>query len=151
MDGNEQLKAGAFAPIISGGLEARLARSEADIDAAQALRYRIFFEEMGARPFGNLRTLRRDFDDFDAVCDHILVTDHDCGDPDGGVVGRAVVSTSMAREPFGSARSRSVVKRVCGGAMHRLPWLPKSGFGRRPPSTSILRVSPLGREEPFIF
>ncbi len=87
MDGIEQPKAGAFTPIVAGRLEARLAHSEADIDAAQALRYRVFFDEMGAHPSRELRTLRRDFDDFDAVCDHILVIDRDCGDPASGVVG----------------------------------------------------------------
>jgi putative hemolysin len=87
MDGTEQPRDGVFSPIIAGGLEARLANSEADIDAAQALRYRVFYEELGARPTVNHRGLRRDFDDFDSVCDHILVIDRDCGDPAGGVVG----------------------------------------------------------------
>ena len=36
--------------IVSGPLQVRLAESAADIDAAQALRYRIFYEIMGARP-----------------------------------------------------------------------------------------------------
>jgi putative hemolysin len=87
MDGTEQPGTGALAPIIAGGLEARLANSEADIDAAQALRYRVFFEEMGARPSPELRRLRRDYDDFDTVCDHILVIDRDRPDPAGVVVG----------------------------------------------------------------
>ena len=33
-----------------GSLEARLAVSDAEVEAAQALRYRIFYEEMAARP-----------------------------------------------------------------------------------------------------
>ena len=36
--------------IVSGPLQVRLAESQADIEAAQALRYRIFYEIMGARP-----------------------------------------------------------------------------------------------------
>ena len=36
--------------IVSGPLQVRLAQNAADIDAAQALRYRIFYEIMGARP-----------------------------------------------------------------------------------------------------
>ena len=36
--------------IVSGPLQVRLAENAADIDAAQALRYRIFYEVMGARP-----------------------------------------------------------------------------------------------------
>jgi L-ornithine Nalpha-acyltransferase len=87
MDGNELLPKAALAPIIAGRLEARLADSEADIDAAQALRYRVFYDEMGARPSVQARATARDFDDFDAVCDHILVIDRDCTDPVSGVVG----------------------------------------------------------------
>ena len=59
-----------------GALEARLARNEAKIAAAQEIRYRVFFEELGAKS-SRLEVLdRRDADRFDAVCDHILVFDH---------------------------------------------------------------------------
>ena len=36
--------------VVAGDFEVRLAQSAAEIDAAQALRYRIFYEEMAARP-----------------------------------------------------------------------------------------------------
>jgi putative hemolysin len=59
-----------------GDLEVRLAASAAEVRRAQALRYRVFYEEMSAIP--DLRTgmLRRDADPFDLVCDHLLVLDH---------------------------------------------------------------------------
>jgi L-ornithine Nalpha-acyltransferase len=102
MDGTEQLTTSAFSPIIAGGLEARLARSEADIDAAQALRYRVFYEELGARPTARHRRLRRDFDDFDAICDHILVVDRDRGAHAHGVVGTyRVLRRSRVRTDLG--------------------------------------------------
>lgn len=78
---------GPPAPIVAGRMEARIARSEFDIDAAQALRYRVFFEEMSAKPSPEVRSKRRDFDDFDALCDHLLVIDHDQRGFEGGVVG----------------------------------------------------------------
>jgi len=58
-----------------GSLEVRLARSEAEIAAAQNVRYRVFFEELGAR--GGLASAsdKRDADRFDAICDHLLVVD----------------------------------------------------------------------------
>lgn len=59
-----------------GQLDVRLAVSEAEVAAAQALRYQIFYEEMGARPTPRMAALRRDVDDHDAVCDHLLVVDH---------------------------------------------------------------------------
>ena len=36
--------------VVAGDFEVRLAKTAEEIDAAQALRYRIFYEEMAARP-----------------------------------------------------------------------------------------------------
>ena len=36
--------------VIAGDFEVRLANSAAEVEAAQALRFRVFFEEMAARP-----------------------------------------------------------------------------------------------------
>ena len=68
----------AATPFIhrSGQLDVRLATSAEEIAAAQALRYQIFYDEMGASPTARMTTARRDFDDYDAVCDHLLVIDH---------------------------------------------------------------------------
>jgi putative hemolysin len=60
-----------------GPLEVRLARTEREIRTAQALRYRVFYEEMAAVPDERTRAGRRDIDRFDALCDHLLVLDHD--------------------------------------------------------------------------
>jgi putative hemolysin len=62
--------------IRSGPLQVRLAETAADIDAVQALRYRIFYEGLGARPLPEMMLRRRDFDRFDNDCDHLLVLDH---------------------------------------------------------------------------
>lgn len=70
-----------------GGLEVRLARTAEDIDAAQALRYRIFYEAMAAKPTPEMAARRRDFDMFDEVCDHLLVIDHGLGEGPESVVG----------------------------------------------------------------
>jgi len=73
--------------ISSGPLEVRLAQNAADIDAAQALRYRIFYEKMGARPLPGMESERRDRDQFDQICDHLLVLDHSRGAGLDAVVG----------------------------------------------------------------
>ena len=73
--------------IRSGTMEVRLARSEADIDASQALRYRVFYDEMAARPTPEMAARGRDFDDFDPLCDHLLVIDHSRGEGASSVVG----------------------------------------------------------------
>lgn len=59
-----------------GQLDVRIARSEEEIAAAQTLRYRIFHEEMGARPSAAVAAAGRDIDDYDNLCDHLLVIDH---------------------------------------------------------------------------
>ncbi|MCK0197461.1 GNAT family N-acetyltransferase [Ancylobacter sp. 6x-1] len=65
-----------------GPLEVRLACSAAEVRRAQRLRYEVFFEEMSAVPAPAARLARRDFDRFDAVCDHLLVLDHEtAGEP----------------------------------------------------------------------
>lgn len=60
----------------AGSLDVRLARDSEDVAAAQALRYRVFYEEMSAKPTSEMRALGRDFDAFDKVCDILLVIDH---------------------------------------------------------------------------
>jgi L-ornithine Nalpha-acyltransferase len=71
----------------SGHLEMRLAATPAEIDAAQALRYRVFFEEMGAKPSAEAARSRRDRDPFDDYCDHLLVIDRGRDIGRNGVVG----------------------------------------------------------------
>lgn len=68
----------AKAPAIHrvGQLDVRLAVTEAEVAAAQALRYEIFYDEMGAQPTPRMAAARRDIDDYDAICDHLLVVDH---------------------------------------------------------------------------
>lgn len=58
-------------------LTVRLAESSAEVDAAQALRYRVFYEEMNAVPCGEKARRRRDVDKFDDFVDHLLVIDRD--------------------------------------------------------------------------
>jgi len=68
--------------LRAGTLEVFIASRPEDIEAAQCLRYRVFFEEMGAVPSCDIAAHRRDMDIFDGVCDHLLVVDHQ---PDGSV------------------------------------------------------------------
>lgn len=62
--------------ILVGELEVLLAETPEQIACAQELRYRVFVEEMGAKAKPEMAACKRDFDDFDAVCDHLLVLDH---------------------------------------------------------------------------
>jgi putative hemolysin len=73
--------------VRAGDFEVRLAETAAEIDAAQALRYRVFYEEMSAKPTPEMAARRRDFDSFDEVCDHLLVIDRRRGEGPEGIVG----------------------------------------------------------------
>ena len=72
--------------IRVGDFELRIAETAAEIEEAQALRYRIFYEEMDAQPSAEMAQVRRDFDDFNSVCDHLLIIDHKLGGS-GKVIG----------------------------------------------------------------
>jgi len=89
----EEMLTGTYSPLTThhspllgeiraGSLEVFVAGRSEDIEASQALRYRVFFEEMGAPPTAEIKSAKRDMDAFDAVCDHLLVVEHQ---PDGSV------------------------------------------------------------------
>ena len=85
--------------VSGGNLRIRLAEDVAEIRAAQALRYRVFFESMAAKPTPEMAAAERDFDSFDDFCDHLLVFDEERGKGPDAVVGTYRV---MRRE--GAAR-----------------------------------------------
>ena len=91
--------AGGFGELRAGQLGVRIATTAAERDAAQALRYRIFYDEMGATPDAAARRLKRDIDVFDDVADHLLVIDHSVSSGARGVVGtyRLVQNEGAAR------------------------------------------------------
>ena len=63
-------------PVHSGNLEVRLAENQDEINAAQSLRYKVFYEEMSAKPNAEMLAIKRDFDRFDEFWDHLLVLDN---------------------------------------------------------------------------
>ncbi|MFN3670917.1 MAG: GNAT family N-acetyltransferase [Bosea sp. (in: a-proteobacteria)] len=82
----------------SGSLEVRLARGPAEIWRAQRLRYRVFYQEMSAKPGVVSRMFRRDADRFDSACDHLLVIDHAARGRFGGVKPRVVGTYRLMRQ-----------------------------------------------------
>jgi putative hemolysin len=76
-----------FAELRAGNLGVRLAETAAELDAVQALRYRVFYQELGAQADAATVLAERDRDEFDAVADHLLVVDHDLGEGVQSVVG----------------------------------------------------------------
>jgi putative hemolysin len=81
-----------------GSLEVRLARGPAEIWRAQRLRYRVFYEEMSAKPDVVSRMFRRDADRFDRSCDHLLVIDHAARGRFGGIRPKVVGTYRLMRQ-----------------------------------------------------
>jgi len=73
--------------LRAGHLGVRLAATAAEIAAVQALRYRVFYQEMGALAAPEAALSAKDYDAFDNVADHLLVVDHALGDGERSVVG----------------------------------------------------------------
>ena len=76
-----------FGELRAGNLGLRIAATPSEVDALQSLRYRVFYDEMGAEPDAVSVLSRRDIDSFDLVADHLIVVDHALGDGPEGVVG----------------------------------------------------------------
>jgi putative hemolysin len=76
-----------FGELRGGNLGVRIATDAAEVDAVQALRYQVFYGEMGAVPGAEAARTGRDRDRFDEVADHLLVVDHAIGPGPEGVVG----------------------------------------------------------------
>ena len=88
-----------FGELRTGDLGVRLATTASEIDAVQALRYRVFYEEMGAQADPATAAALRDRDAYDAVADHLLVVDHTLGEGPESVVGtyRLIQASAAAR------------------------------------------------------
>jgi putative hemolysin len=76
-----------FPELRAGNLGVRVATTAAELDAVQALRFRVFYIEMGAKADAAAARDKRDRDAYDAVADHLLVVDHEIGSGPEGVVG----------------------------------------------------------------
>lgn len=79
--------AAQMAALTHGSLGIMIADDAAFIEASQALRYKVFYEEMTAKPTPEMAACKRDFDFFDPYADHLLVLDRTLGDGPESVVG----------------------------------------------------------------
>ncbi len=61
----------------AAGAYVRFARNAKEVEEAQKLRYKVFYEEYGAKPDKHMAAQKRDFDDFDKITDHLIVLDRD--------------------------------------------------------------------------
>lgn len=93
--------------LRSGNLGVRIATTAAEIDAVQAMRFRIFYQEMGAQADPAITASQRDSDAYDAVADHCLVVDHAIGPGPEGIVGTYRLIQRAAADRVGQFYSAS--------------------------------------------
>jgi putative hemolysin len=95
----EPARLAPFSELRAGNLGVRLAISDGELDAVQALRYRVFYNEMGAAADTETARTGRDRDAYDKVADHLIVVDHAIGaGPEG------IVATYRLVQPDAAAR-----------------------------------------------
>ena len=68
--------------IAAGRFTVKIAETDAEVAAAQRLRYRVFVEEFGASADDEAQSCRREQDRFDPYCDHLLLLDAEAAAPD---------------------------------------------------------------------
>lgn len=61
--------------LLEDKVSVRLAQNADEVAAAQRLRYKVFYEEQNAVPSKEMAARRMDFDEYDAVMDHLVVVD----------------------------------------------------------------------------
>lgn len=56
-------------------ISVRLAKTQGEVQAAQRMRYKVFYEEFAATPNTKVAATRLDVDDYDEYADHLIVVD----------------------------------------------------------------------------
>ena len=92
---------------LSSDMDIYLATTKEDIEAAQRLRYRVFYEEMNAIPTDEMKKAGRDFDAYDDVCDHVIVRDPKLGKGPEAVVGTYRLVRRAAADKIGGFYSQN--------------------------------------------
>lgn len=100
----------------SSALEVRLVDTAPEIEAAQALRFEVFYREMGAIASPEMAAAGRDFDKYDDICDHMLVFDRAERDAKETRASSAAIACCAAPSPKSTAaftRRASTTSRRC--------------------------------------
>jgi putative hemolysin len=63
-------------PTTAGRYEVRFAQAQEEVQAAQALRYRVFYNEKHGRPTDEMIDAQRDIDQWDEAGFHVIVLNH---------------------------------------------------------------------------
>lgn len=100
IDGHTLMKKHSALETPKDTILVRLAASPEDLEAAQRLRYQVFYEEYAAQPNREMAAARLDKDEYDAFADHLIVVDH-TGNTKGKIVGTYRLFKQDAADRFG--------------------------------------------------
>mgnify|MGYP001294217747 CR=1 FL=1 len=65
----------SFEPLYIGNFKIKIAETKKEVKAAQALRYKVFFQEKKAKANLKQKILKRDYDFHDKISDHLIIVD----------------------------------------------------------------------------
>ncbi|NQZ13675.1 MAG: GNAT family N-acetyltransferase [Alphaproteobacteria bacterium] len=88
-------------PFDPEQIEIRLAHNDEEIEAAQRLRYTVFYEEYGATPNEEMAREKRDMDSYDEITDHLVVVDHSISEGLDSIVGTYRLLRQSVAEEYG--------------------------------------------------
>lgn len=82
-------------------ISVRLANTIEEVEASQAIRYQVFYEENGAFATPQTLTSQLDVDDYDEYADHLIVLDKDRGSGADRIVGTYRLLRNQAAQKYG--------------------------------------------------
>jgi putative hemolysin len=82
-------------------IQVRLTENQDEIRAAQAIRYKVFYEEYGAQPNEEMLREKRDIDSYDTITDHLIVLDRDLPEGPSQIVGTYRLLRRAVAEKYG--------------------------------------------------
>lgn len=91
--------------LSSGNISVRMAKSRAEIEEAQRLRYTVFYEECGAKPSPEMEKAKMEISELDFVADHLVVLDKTRA-PGDQVVGNYRLLRDDAAQRYGKFYSQ---------------------------------------------
>lgn len=88
-------------PYDPDKIQVRLTQSQDEIKAAQAVRYKVFYDEYGAKPTAEMLCEKRDMDSFDDITDHLIVLDNDLPEGPEQIIGTYRLLRQEIAEKYG--------------------------------------------------
>lgn len=86
---------------LSDKISVRLTNSPEEIEAAQRLRYKVFYEEFKAIPNTHVASTHMDVDEYDAITDHLVVLDESLPPGPTQIVGTYRLLRRAVADKFG--------------------------------------------------